>query len=44
MTASLNIRYRFDLPDGSAKTLELTFGADDFQIAEADRRRRAVLD
>jgi hypothetical protein len=32
MTDSLSIRYRFDLPDGSTKTLEFTFGANDFRM------------
>jgi hypothetical protein len=35
MTDSLFIRYRFDLPDGSAKTLELTFDASDFRMQKA---------
>jgi hypothetical protein len=32
MTASLSIRYRFDLPDGSSKTLDFAFGASDFRL------------
>lgn len=32
MSDSLSIRYRFDLPDGSTKTLEFTFGASDFRM------------
>lgn len=39
MTASLSIRYRFDLPDGSTKTLEFTFGASDFRM-----HKRAAVD
>jgi hypothetical protein len=35
MTGSLSIHYRFDLPDGSAKTLEFTFGAGDFRMHQA---------
>jgi hypothetical protein len=33
MTGSLHIEYRFDLPDGSQKNLDLTFNAADFTLA-----------
>ena len=32
------IRYRFDLADGSQKSLDFTFGAEDFRLST---RRRA---
>ena len=32
MSEALTISYRFDLPDGSAKTLELAFDAVDFRL------------
>ncbi len=32
MTEPLRIRYRFDLPDGSRKTLDLSFDAADFRL------------
>ena len=35
MTRPLRIRYRFDLPDGSQKILDLAFGAADFRLANA---------
>jgi hypothetical protein len=35
MTEPLRIRYRFDLPDGSQKTLDLAFDAADFRLANA---------
>ena len=35
MTRPLRIRYRFDLPDGSQKRLDLTFNAADFRLANA---------
>jgi hypothetical protein len=35
MSESLSIRYRFDLPDGSIKTLELSFDANDFRMQKA---------
>ena len=35
MTRPLRIRYRFDLPDGSQKLLDLTFNAADFRLANA---------
>lgn len=35
MSGSLSIRYRFDLPDGSTKTLEFTFGATDFRMQKS---------
>jgi hypothetical protein len=35
MKRPLRIRYRFDLPDGSQKLLDLTFNAADFRLANA---------
>jgi hypothetical protein len=35
MSEALNIAYRFDLPDGSAKTLEFAFDAVDFKMLKA---------
>ena len=35
MTRPLRIRYRFDLPDGSQKLLDLKFNAADFRLANA---------
>lgn len=35
MTRPLRIRYRFDLPDGSQKLLDLTFNAADFRLTNA---------
>ena len=35
MTRPLRIRYRFDLPDGSQKLLDLNFNAADFRLANA---------
>ncbi|HMK86704.1 MAG TPA: hypothetical protein VK437_12165 [Steroidobacteraceae bacterium] len=35
MSEPLRIRYRFDLPDGSKKTLDFTFNAADFRLANA---------
>ena len=35
MTEPQRIRYRFDLPDGSQKSLDFTFGAEDFRLANA---------
>jgi hypothetical protein len=35
MSAALTIVYRFDLPDGSAKTLEFAFDAVDFKMLKA---------
>lgn len=35
MNEPQRIRYRFDLPDGSKKSLDFTFGAEDFRLANA---------
>ena len=35
MSHSQRIGYRFDLPDGSQKSLDFTFGASDFRLANA---------
>jgi hypothetical protein len=35
MTEPQRIRYRFDLPDGSQKSLDFAFGAEDFRLANA---------
>jgi len=35
MSDPQRIRYRFDLPDGSQKSLDLTFGAADFRLSNA---------
>src|SRR5260370_39385969 len=35
MSDPQRIRYRFDLPDGSQKSLDLTFGATDFRLSNA---------
>jgi len=35
MSAPLRIRYRFDLPDGSQKTLDFTFDSSSFRLANA---------
>ena len=35
MSEAPRIRYRFDLPDGSVKTLEFQFDAADFRLVQA---------
>jgi hypothetical protein len=35
MTEPQRIRYRFDLPDGSQKSLDFSFGAEDFRLSNA---------
>ena len=40
MNEPLSIRYRFDLPDGSQKTLNFTFDPASFRLINAASRRR----